>query len=213
MENDMDKLKKYALPVGIVLAVFLVYSAVVRSCDIRDGYSVALGEYKAKAAYAKLLTARRTRENVLLYQYIMEQDEKITAQGKDIDKKNKVIGALSRHQAELEGDLSAAKTDAERVPILTGLVDTWRNKYDTLTGVVADKDIQLGAWAEKYVTLEKVAGNYKELWEDAEGRVVALDKVRKKLETDLRISRVGGKLKTYVIIAAVGVGYTLIRKD
>lgn len=209
----MDKLKKYLVPAIILVGVLLVYFVVIRGLDLRDSYSVAVGEYKAKVAYSKALQKKLLGENAALHNGIVLQNETITKLKEDVAGKQKTIVALSAKQAGLNADLAAAKTDAERVPILTALVSSWEEKYATLSAISENKDGQIDAWEKKFLAIEKVADNYKTLWQDAEGRVAALEKTNKILKRNLQIARIGGKAKTVAIIAAAGVAaYSIFRK-
>jgi rubrerythrin len=209
----MAILKKYRVPIVITIVLTLVYFVGVRACDIVDGYSVAIGNYKALAAHAKTETAAKLRENAALLSANAEKDKVIEKKDAEIAGKNESIYRLSEKQVGLEGKLANAKTDAERVPILTGLVETWRDKYAEQADIVKAKDIQIEAWASKYLALEKVSKNYEGLWQDAEGRVVALEKARKALALELKITKLGSKAKTVLVAAAAGyVAYSLIKK-
>lgn len=211
---ETEKYRKYIIWALIALGGAIVYRVVIDASDLRDAYSVALGEFKAKAAYAKVLTAKKAKEIKELTAGIAAKDAEIKQYQEDIGKKEAKIRKLSAHQADLEAELAGVQTDAEKVPILEGLVATWRGKYDTLSGVVESKDGEIKAWSEKYLALEKISLDYKELWQDAEGRVVALEKTRKALETDLRLCRIGTRGKTVVVVVAAGViAYTLLKKD
>jgi hypothetical protein len=209
----MDKIKRY-LPYAILIgALLLVYSVVVRSCDLTDSYSVALGEYKSKAAAAKILTAKIKAENAGLAADIALRNGEIVALEKKIGIKNSDIIIIDNKLKQKEKDLAGAKTDAEKVPILTDLVAGWTAKYVRAQGIIADKDKQIATWASKYNDLEKISQNYLTGWNDAEGRVIALEKLKGKLETDLRVARIGSKVKSVIVLAAVGVvTYTLIKK-
>ncbi|MCK9597991.1 MAG: hypothetical protein M0R06_03055 [Sphaerochaeta sp.] len=209
----MSKYKKYLVPAIVIAGIILVYFVVVRGLDIRDSYSVAVGEYKAKVAYSKALQKKLLSENDALHNGIAMQNETITNLKKDAADKQKTIVALSAKQAGLNADLASAKTDAERVPILTALVSSWEEKYATLSAVAQNKDEQISAWEKKYLAVEKVADNYKTLWQDAGGRVAALEKTNKILKRNLQIARIGGKAQTVAIIAVAGVAaYSIFRK-
>jgi hypothetical protein len=201
----MDKIRKY-LPYAILIgALLLVYSVVVRSCDLTDSYSVALGEYKSKAAAAKILTAKIKRENSVYLADIAKKDIEIGDLEKKIGIKNSDIIIIDNKLKQKEKDLAGAKTDAEKVPILTDLVAGWTAKYVKAQGIIADKDKQISTWASKYNDLEKISQNYLTGWNDAEGRVIALEKLKGKLETDLRVARIGSKVKSVIVLAAGGV--------
>jgi chromosome segregation ATPase len=201
----MDKIKVY-LPYAILIgALILVYSVVVRSCDLTDSYSVALGEYKSKAAAAKILTAEIKRENAGLVADIALKSGEIVTLEKKVAEKNANIAVIDTKLKQKEKDLAGAKTDAERVPILTDLVAGWTAKYNEAQGIIADKDKQISTWASKYNDLEKISQNYLTGWNDAEGRVIALEKLKGKLETDLRVARIGSKVKSVIVLAAGGV--------
>jgi hypothetical protein len=201
----MDKIRKY-LPYAILIgALILVYSVVVRSCSLTDSYSVSVGEYKSKAAAAKILTAKLKRDNASHLADIVKKDAEIAKRDEAIAIKNQNIIIIDNKLKQKEKDLAGAKTDAEKVPILTDLVAGWTAKYVEAQGIIADKDKQISTWASKYNDLEKISQNYLTGWNDAEGRVIALEKLKGKLETDLRVARIGSKVKSVVVLAAGGV--------
>jgi hypothetical protein len=201
----MDKIKRY-LPYAILIgALLIVYSVVVRSCDLTDSYSVALGEYKSKAAAGKILTAKLRRDNLSHLADIVKKDAEIAKRDEAIAIKNQNIIVIDNKLKQKEKDLAGAKTDAVKVPILTDLVAGWTAKYVEAQGIIADKDKQISTWASKYNDLEKISQNYLTGWNDAEGRVIALEKLKGRLETDLRVARVGSKVKSVIVLAAGGV--------
>jgi hypothetical protein len=204
----MDKIRKYlpyAIMVGALLLLILVYSVVVRSCDLTDSYSVALGEYKSKAAAGKILTAKLKRDNLSHLADIVKKDAEIAKRDEAIAIKNQNIIIIDNKLKQKEKDLAGAKTDAEKVPILTDLVAGWTARYVEAQGIIADKDKQISTWASKYNDLEKISQNYLTGWNDAEGRVIALEKLKGKLEADLRVARIGSKVKSVIVLAAGGV--------
>jgi hypothetical protein len=199
------KYKKYVVAAGISLAIVLSMSWVFKACDLKDGYSVKAGEYKAQLARKKADEARVKRENAALYQDIVAQDAKIGKLEADIKAKTQNITHLTNAISGLNTDLAAARTDAERVVILTTLVENYKEKCGVYEAIIVDKDKEIAAWGVKFVDMEKVASNYKGLWEEALIRESALNSMNTKLSNQLKVARFGGKLKTGLVLTALAV--------
>lgn len=199
------KYKKYI--VLIIGAVVLIIGAswLFKSCDLKDGYSVLAGEYKAMLAKGKADAKVLAAENLKLAKDIVARDEVISKKDKDIAAKQANIANLSNRIDGLGDDLANAKTDAERVPILTAMVDTWTEKYNVLLGVVADKDKVIDEWAGKFIDQQKITTNYRIQLDAALDREDVLNSMNKKLSSQLKIARLGGKFKTGLVLTALAV--------
>ncbi len=213
LKEIYSKYKKYIVLIIGAVVLFVGVSWLFRACDLKDGYSVLAGEYKAMLAKGKADAKVLAAENLKLAKDIVARDEVIAKKDKDIAAKQNNINNLSIRIDGLGDALDAAKTDAERVPILTAMVDTWTEKYNVLSGVVADKDKIIAEWEGKFLDQQKIATNYRIQLDAALDREDVLNHMNTKLSNQLRIARFGGKLKTGIVLTALAVvAYGEIKK-
>jgi hypothetical protein len=199
---------KYRKYIGMVVAaVVLIYGATwfFRALDLKDSYSVLAGEYKNAVARDKQQAKKLLSENLVLAKDIAARDEVIAKKDKDIAAKQNNINHLTGVLSGLSGELSNAQTDAEKVPILTAMVETWSEKYKVLEGVVADKDKVISEWKGKFNAQQAITTNYRVMLDAAQYREDILLDINKKLSGKLRVARLGGKIKTGLILTAVAV--------
>jgi hypothetical protein len=199
----MDKKKKYLIGIAVAGLAAFVSISLMRAWDVRDGYSVALGEYRALAATAKAGTARALSSVKAQERTIAGLDAAVQGLRRDVGKKELAIGKLTARQVTLEEALAGAVSDSERVAALTGLVETWKEKYAALYSIVADKDSQIAALEDKCLSVTRIAADYKTLWEDAVARADASERARKRLELNYRVAALGRRAGTIISVAAL----------
>lgn len=188
-----------ALGLALVLTV-----AVCDGLRLRDKASVAAGKYE------EALTQERVNGKALTLQ-IGEMQKVVGQRDKEIAEKNKTIGCLTNaigHRdadlVTLGGRLAQAKTDTDRVPILTAMVENWRAQYNTATLIITEKDKVISAWAAKFDAQVTISESWKAKY-DAECRIRHLaEQGWKASESKLRWTRVMGNIKSGAVIAAAG---------
>jgi len=188
-----------ALGLALVLTV-----AVCDGLRLRDKASVAAGKYE------EALTQERVNGKALTLQ-IGEMQKVVGQRDKEIAEKNRAIGRLTdtigHRDADLVtlgGRLAQAKTDTDRVPILTAMVENWRAKYNTATLIIAEKDKIISAWAAKYDAQVVISGAWKAKY-DAECLLLQLaTQGWKASERKLRWARTVSNIEKLVIWGIAG---------
>ncbi len=124
---------------------------------------------------------------------IKEQKKKIAELNGAIDSANAVIARLQQGQddadetiSDLNGRLALAKTDTDRVPILTAMVEGWRTKYNNAVLVIAEKDKIIFSLTEKYESQVRITTQYIVDWKNEK----ALNKTAE-IELNLMGKRIG----------------------
>jgi hypothetical protein len=188
------KLKYKVLIGGAIL--FIILASFYVCCDrakLVDRINVEKGKYEA---YRQITIANEE----ISAKYIKEQLAKIDELSGHIDSANTVIATLQAHQEQANGTigslndkLAQAQTDAEKVPILTALVQEWIGKFNLAQATIAEKDKIIFSLAEKYQVAISIGEEYKGLW----GQEKSL---RLKAETgwnlsDKRVSRLERKIR------------------
>lgn len=210
--KPIDYLKKYWKLGVLAIAVYIAFSMAFKACDLTDAYSVKVGEYQAVKRQAELDRRAAERDIKLLEQSIKERDKILEDKQKELEKKYAAIGALNGDIAKLNTALAGAKTDAERVVILSEEVRAWVAKFSLAEGIIADKDSQILLWQGKYADSIKIGDNWKKMYQDYLSQAEACATVNKQLAKELRVSRFGSKIKSGVVIGvAAYVAYTLIK--
>jgi hypothetical protein len=196
---------KRVLPYALAAAGFVLCAMFfMRSCDLGEKVGRLEGQLaEAKHAYA---ADKAASEALIADQLnaIAERDKAIALAADHIGDLNEAIARKTAALAVLDNDLAAAKTDAERVPILTAMVETWRAKYADLTGVVAEKDKQIGAWASKYDAQLGISSAYKAQLDKCERLLALSDGLNKALVSKARRLTLGSRIKTVALVAAAG---------
>jgi hypothetical protein len=190
--------------IGAVIIAMLIVS-MVRSCRIEDNYSKLKGTYEE---YRRIVEADAKIEDALIAKQlatIAELDKKIDSSQQVIADYKKLITLKNTHLADLSEDLGKARTDAERVPILTAMVDTWVEKYGVLEGVVVEKDKQIADWGRKYAAQVEISDAWKSKYEAEHTLRLSGETLNKVLEGKYRRARVTSAVKKVALIALAGV--------
>jgi len=197
MKKNLPYIIGFLLVCGVIFLVF-------RSCNLYDKNSVLhgqLGEAKNIAeADAKLKDALIAKQNIIIGQ----ANKEIAERDKAIGHLTNTIGHRDADLVTLGGRLAQAKTDTDRVPILTAMVENWRAQYNTATLIIAEKDKVISAWAAKFNAQVTISEAWKAKY-DAECRIRHLaEQGWKASESKLRWTRVMGNIKSGAVIAAAG---------
>ncbi|MDD5007267.1 MAG: hypothetical protein PHC68_02555 [Syntrophorhabdaceae bacterium] len=193
------KLKYKVLIGGSIL--FIVLASFYVCCDrakLVNAINVEKGKYEA---YRKITIANEE----ISAKYIKEQLAKIDELNGHIDSANTVIATLQAHQEQANGTigslndkLAQAQTDAEKVPILTALVQEWIGKFNLAQATIAEKDKIIFSLTEKYQAQLQISERYKADWTAetslrtlAETRLNLLDKRVVGLERKLKLRNAG----------------------
>jgi hypothetical protein len=198
------QLLKFLPHILIVAAVLWGIVFTARSCRIEDKYSKLKGAYEEARRVAEADHAAQMKIIEEAHLVIAEKDRAIAASDKTINTYKKVLTLKDAHLIELEGDLGAARTDAERVPILTAMVETWREKYGVLEGVVAEKDKQLAGWGGKYAAAVTIGDTWKAQYEAEHRLRLSGETLNKSLEGKYRRARIISSAKTVALVAIAG---------
>jgi hypothetical protein len=201
--------------VSLILAGLLVFGVIVgyQTFQMSGESQVYLAELSAAKAHEKTVEAKADQDRVAAIADIAAQNIAISDLRDSLTGKDKTIASLTAHQMGLETALAAAKTDAERVPILTALVSDWTEKFTlseskcasyegivfNLRAQLADKDVVIGAWKSQFDACALT--------------VSAGDKAVSSLRADLRRAKFWGTVKSGVVLALTAeVIYKLIKK-
>ena len=193
------KLKYKVLIGGSIL--FIILASFYVCCDrakLVDRISVEKGKYEA---YRQITIANEE----ISAKYIKEQLAKIDELNGAIDSANTHLATLEQSQinagntiVKLNESLTTAKTDAEKVPILTALVQEWIGKFNLAQATIAEKDKIIFSLTEKYQAQLQISERYKADWTAetslrtlAETRLNLLDKRVVGLERKLKLRNAG----------------------
>jgi len=193
------KLKYKVLIGGAIL--FIILASFYVCCDrakLVDRINVEKGKYEA---YRQITIANEE----ISAKYIKEQLAKIDELNGHIDSANTVIATLQAHQEQANGTigslndkLAQAQTDAEKVPILTALVQEWIGKFNLAQATIAEKDKIIFSLTEKYQAQLQISERHKADWTAetslrtlAETRLNLLDKRVVGLERKLKLRNAG----------------------
>jgi hypothetical protein len=199
----------YWVALGLALALTV---AVCDGLRLRDKYSVSIGNYQAALDTSK-------KDGAALTLQIAEMTAIVGQANKEIAEKNEAIGhmtnTIGQQDAALvtsEGRLAQAKTDTDRVPILTAMVENWRAKYNTATLIIAEKDAIIADWAAKYVAQVTISESWKQKYNSELHLRTLAEKGWKASENKLRWTRVLSNVKTGLICGALGyIGYSILK--
>lgn len=192
--------------VSIVLAALIVFGVIVgvETFSLPSGTKVLLAELSAAQAHEKTVAAKADKDRAAAGLDLAAKDVLIASLRGDLIAKDGQIAALTGQQKTTEVSLAAAKTDAERVPLLTALVADWTSKFNladakcaTYEGIVfnlnaqlADKDTIIASWTSQY--------------DASQATNVASGKALVSVRADLRRAKFWGTVKSGVIISASG---------
>ena len=197
-------MKKYLPALVGIVALLLSAVFVVRSCKIDDKYSVLKGENNILKEQVAVVEKAAVAEREAAQKRDAEKDKVIAASKQTEADLRAKIGKKDAALNELDKDLAAAKTDAERVPILTSMVETWAAKYADLEGVVTEKGKQLAAWAGKYASAVTIGESWKAQYEAERRLRLSGETLNKMLEGKFRRAKLTSAVKDVALVALVG---------
>lgn len=201
---------KYYLIGGVLLFSIALGYVVCDRASVEDKLNYWKGQYQ------ELKNITEADEKIKLAA-IADLEEKNSLLQGAIDSANTIIVNLEESQAnadisisDLNTALVKAKTDAERVPILTALVDEWKDKFSLAQKEIAEKDRVIFSLTEQYQAEMQISANYKVLWEKEHT-------LRLKCEKgiglfDKRIATLQRQVKLTRVVALGAVALTLFLK-
>jgi len=197
----------------IALALAIAFGiAVVDGLRIRDKYSISIGNYQAELVSSKKDGAALTLQIAKANEIVGQQNTIIAERDKAIGHLTNTIGHRDADLVTLGGRLAQAKTDTDRVPILTAMVENWRAQYNTATLIIAEKDKVISAWAAKYDAQVTISESWKQKYEGELHLRTLAEKGWKSAEGRLRWTRVMGNVKTGLILGSIAYfGYSAIK--
>ncbi len=186
-----------AAALAVILAVGFGLKTIDRFSKLEGQYQEVL---RIANAHAEILNQTIADKDKV----IGEQDKRLVISSRVISKLTGSIGQKNADLLNLEKSLNQATTDAERVPILTSMVETWRAKYAQLEKVVTEKDTIVSAWVTKFNAQVAISESWKSRYED-EARLHAISRSQiSALNTRLKTARITGNLKTGLVVLAGG---------
>jgi hypothetical protein len=197
---------KWWWAVGVVLLVSITYST-CGSCtsDWRARYENEKGKYEAYRAIAGA-DARAMQERIEdQADVIKAQNVVIAERDAAIVSKSQQISTSVEKLTQLEAEYATLGTDQDaKILNLQSQVATLKANITLYQGVIADKDVQIDAWKNKYGASEKISGEWKQAYESeynlrlmAEGLVTLCEK---RLSRTLFVS----KLKNIALVGLAG---------
>jgi hypothetical protein len=204
---------KRALP-WIALALALMLGIAV--CDglrTRDSLSVLVGSLQEAVKGRDIVIAEKDRQIAEANGTITAQTAKIAELWGNVGKPTEAEKAKDAKIKALNASLSQAKTDAEKVPVLEGLVVEWQGKFTLSEQRRKDELAALdGAWQVKYDAQLQISEAWKDKYE-AEHRVLSLsEKALQSANRKLKTAQIASNLKTgAMIVAAVLVGVNALK--
>lgn len=204
---------KRALP-WIALALFLMLGIAV--CDglkTRDSYSVLVGSLQEAIRGRDVVIAEKDKQIAQSEATISSQANKIAIILAEAGKPTEADKAKDAKIKALNASLSQAKTDAEKVPALEGLVAEWQDKFTLSEQRRKDELTALdSAWQVKYDAQVQISEAWKSKYE-AEHRVLSLsEKALQSANRKLKTAQIVSNVKTgAMIVAAVLVGVNALK--
>jgi hypothetical protein len=204
---------KRALP-WIALALALMLGVAV--CDglrTRDGYSVLVGSYQEALKAANALNAEKDKVITTANGTITTQTAKIAELLGNAALPTEAEKAKDAKIQALNATLASVKTDAERVPVLEGLVVEWQDKFTLSETRRKDELTALnGEWQVKFDAQAQITEAWKAKYE-AEHRVLSLSEKAMQLSNrKLKTNQIIGNIKTGALLtAAILVGVNALK--
>jgi len=193
-------------PILIGLAIILLIvgiTSVNKACKLTDKVSYLGGELKILRQEAATLKKDKLAEIAKAEQTKKDMDKIVKAKDTDIARKTEIINHLTGTIGQLDDALAVAKTDAERVIILTAQVKQWSDKFTLAEGIIADKDDVIFSLNAKYEAQVKISNNWKALFDTEITKSKIQEDLSSALKRDLRLCRLGGRVKSGLVIAGV----------
>jgi len=187
-------------------AVIVLWASIftVRSCRITDAYSRMRGAYEEARRIAEADHAIQLKAIEAANAQIVELDKKLLSSEQVISDIRGLLTLKDAHLADLNDALGKARTDSERVPILTSMVETWKAKYADLEGVVVEKDKQLSAWGAKYAAQVTISDSWKAQYEAEHRLRLSGETLLGTLEGKYRRAKLMSSVKNVALVALVG---------
>jgi hypothetical protein len=194
---------KRALP-WIALALALMLGIAV--CDglrTRDSYSVLVGSLQEAVKGRDVVIAEKDKQIAAANGTITTQTAKIAELRGNANKPTEAEKAKDAKIQTLNASLSQAKTDAERVPVLEGLVVQWQGKFTLSEQRRQDELTALDlAWQVKYDAQIQISEAWKDKYE-AQARIVSLgEKALSSANRKLKTAQIVSNVKTAAVLAA-----------
>ena len=199
----------YWIALGLALALTV---AVIDGLRLHDKYSIAIGNYQAALDQSKKDGKALTLQIGELQQTVGQRDKEIAELTESIVVINTTIEVKNTTLVKLRVALAEAKTDAERVAILTAEVKVWSEKFSLAQSVIVEKDAIIAAWAAKYGAAVTISESWKQKYEGELHLRTLAEKGWKASERRLRWTRVMSNIKSGLIVGALGyLGYSAIK--
>lgn len=196
---------------GAACAVLILGTIV---CKQSTAYSILKSNYselKKITAADKVISDNRIKEQEGI---IAEKDKRIQQilaganqpTPEEIEK-DKTIGALN-------AQLAKSKTDAEKVPVLTALVDSWKYKYD---GSEARRKAELLSlnteWEGKFAAQVKITDEWKDKYNKEHLLRLKCEGLLGVAEHRISLGKFWTTVETVALLGAAGyAGYKLLKK-
>lgn len=195
--------------IALALA-FALFFAVCDGLRTRDKYSVVVGQLEEAVKVKDAVIVEKDKLIEQANGVIAGKDKALVASKQAEADLRAKIGKKDAALLNLEQSLTQAQTDAERVPILTSMVETWAAKYADLEKVVTEKDTVVTAWVTKYNAQVQISDAWKAKYE-ATARVLSLsENALKSSNRKLRRNQIVSNVSK---VALVGLGgYVLFDK-
>jgi multidrug resistance efflux pump len=201
--------KVYWVLIALVIALGV---SVIDGLRLRDKYSIAIGNYQAALDQSKKDGKALTLQIGELQQTVGQRDKEIAELTESIVVINTTIEVKNTTLVKLRATLAEAKTDAERVAILTAEVKVWSEKFSLAQMVIAEKDAIIADWAAKYDAQVTISESWKQKYEGETRLRTLAEKGWKASERRLRWTRIVGNVKSGLIVGALGyLGYSAIK--
>jgi len=196
----------------ILILVLALGISIVDGLRIRDKYSISIGNYQAALVSSKKDGAALTLQIAKANEIVGQQNTIIAERDRAIGHLTNTIGQKDAELVTLDGRLVQAKTDTEKVPILTAMVENWRAQYNTATLIIAEKDKAISAWAVKYAAQVVISESWKQRYNSELHLRTLAEKGWKASENKLRWTRVMSNIKSGLIVGALGyIGYSALK--
>lgn len=205
----MTKYKPYVIAaIGLILAIFFT----ARACKLTDKYSRLEGRYQEMLRISKIDSEILNKTIAEKEKAIAELDKKLITSTQVVSNLTEAIGKKDFDLVGLDAKLKDAKTDSERVPILTAQVNVWAEKFNLAQKAIAEKDAQIAAWESKFNAQVTISESWKQKYED-QVRLLNISRTELSvLSRKLVATRITGTIKSGLVLCALGyISYSAIK--